>query len=347
MPPSTSAQYLGLQLSSPVVIGACPMTLNPEAVRALSIAGAGAIVLPSLFEEQVVHQVTESGELTSRRRSRAESVADGQVEDRFNGGPQGYVDSIVSLKRTTGLPVIASLNGCTSGHWLGIASALEQAGADALEVSLEADPPDPTIGADRVEELLLKSVAALCDLVSIPVSVKLSPFHTNLPNLAWNLSESGASGLVCFAHDPTWQVQKDRIEASLNWSLSQTRSVNETISGVIRVCCGGPPISIAACGGIRSSEDVVKTIIAGADVVMVTSEIYRVGPDAIAHLTEGLSSYLERHNFTSFADLLQARPIPSPYRRSAYLRSLSRSNHDVDPKPNPLPRSGDRWGHVR
>ena len=209
--PNLSASYLGLSLKSPIVVGSCPLTLIPEKVREMSIAGAGAVVLPSLFEEQIVHLRNQRGERVSDRESQVEWLSYEQIEDKYNGGPEAYLESISHHKKFSDLPVIASLNGCTGGHWLGFAVDLQRAGADAIELMLEPEITEPSVSGDRIERELLSCVTYLCDQISIPVSVKLSPYHTNLANLAWRLAEAGASGMVGFAHATSWEVSAERI----------------------------------------------------------------------------------------------------------------------------------------
>lgn len=322
LPPSCT-QYLGLKLNSPVVIGACPLTLNPETVRQLAIAGAGAIVLPSLFEEQVVHKMLDEGSATTGEEKHVESVCYEAAEDEYNGGPDRYLHTISELKRAIGIPVFASLNGSTGGRWLSIASDMEQAGADGLEVTLEPTYLDPALSANEVEERFLATVNDVCDQISIPVAIKLTPFHTNLPNLAWRLMEAGAAGIVCFAQEPTWMIDLDRIETSMTWALSGANTINPTVAGLIRLH-GGPPISVAASGGISSVEDVIRAVVAGADVVMVTSELYRSGTDVISHLVEGLRSYLARNDFESFGALKKSRPHAKAH-RNPYAQCVSRA----------------------
>lgn len=341
-----STTYLGMKLQSPIVVGSCPMVLNPEMVRQLSIAGAGAIVLPSLFEEQIVHQRKECGEDVSEEEAMIEWMCYGEVEDRYNGGPQAYLEAIASLKRVAAIPIIANLNGCTAGHWLYFAREIQLAGADAIEIMIESEIYDPSFSADEVEQRLLDSVQTLCDEIEIPISVKLSQFHTNLPNLAWRLMEAGVSGIVCFAHDPVWNVCTERIKTSLKWELTHCSNINPTIAGLIRVRSGCPTISLAASGGICSPVDFAKVLVAGADVAMVTSEVYRSGSQAISRLFSGLQTFLEEHSFDRFEAFLESRPTPSRSLRGARLQSLTHPKRYEDPTPTlPIENSGDRWGH--
>ncbi len=345
MHPSLSTSYLGLKLKSPIVVGSCPMTLLPERVRELSTAGAGAIVLPSLFEEQIVHQRNQRGEQVSERESQVEWLSYEQGEDRCNGGPQGYLDTITRHKKVADVPVIASLNGCTGGHWLSFAVDLQRAGADAIELMLEPEITEPSVSGDRIERELLACVTYLCDQVSIPVSVKLSPYHTNLSNLAWRLAESGASGLVCFAHATSWEVSTERIKTSIKWSLTHSGNINPTIDGLIRLRSGGPSISLAASGGICSTEDVTRVVIAGADIAMVTSEIYRAGPEIVASMLNGLRNFLSLHQLNSFEEFVSSRPATTLNIRRSRLQAMTRPERFDDPTPEEPHQSGDRWGH--
>lgn len=345
MSANTTANYLGLQLSSPIIVGACSLTRSPEMVRELAIAGAGAVVLPSLFEEQVVHRLEQRGEVTTPGESQIESFGYDSSGDAYNGGPEDYLSLVSELKKVIGVPVIASLNGCTGGQWLEIAREIEQVGADAIEATLESELNEPNVSADEVEERMLACISELCDMVNIPVSIKLKPHHTNLANLAWRIAEVGAAGVVCFAHDTTWHVEADTVRVVPNWGLTPAGRVNPTISGLIRIRTQGPTFSVAASGGVSSVEDVINTVIAGADTVMIASEIYRSGPDIVSHLLDGLQSYLFRHGFGAFSELVASRPKPKSFMRSMQIDCLTRSNKFVDPTPKVSAETGDRWGH--
>lgn len=314
-------------------------------VRELSIAGAGAVVLPSLFEEQIVHQMLERGKETCACEDKVEAACYTESEDVYNGGPAEYLNTIQRLKDVTAIPVLANLNGCTEGRWLDFARELEFAGADGIEVSLDNDLATASKSADQVEGRLLECVNELSDSVNIPIGVKLTPFHTNLANLAWRLVEAGAAGVVCFAHEPSWLVEIDKVAATLNWGLTPASNINSTLAGLVRIRSGGPEISVAASGGISAPQDLIKTIIAGADVTMVTSEVYRAGPDSIAHLLEGLTSYLMRHGFSSFSEFTASRPVLNSAVRRMEVCSLTRCQEFIDPTPDVHQHSGDRWGH--
>ena len=349
MRPEITTEYLGLQLSSPIVVGACPLSLNRETVRQLAIAGAGAVVLPSLFEEQIVHYMLDNNLPAEQDEATVEQRGYRERTDRYNGGLIAYLNAIRDLKQVTSVPIVANLNGCTRGNWLRFAGHLESSGADALELNLRVDTSDPSLGSEAVEEDFLDCVQTVCDAVSIPVSVKLSPYFTCLSNLAWRLVEAGASGLVIFGREARYEVQLDRLHATTHWDLTPASYISETLAGLMRVRAGGPDISVAACGGICSASDATKTIMAGADVAMVTSEIYREGPDVVAHIIGGIISFLERNGIESFSQLVRSRPQPTPLAlgRSDYLQPLNeRTAYDDDSAADASPKTGDRWGHL-
>lgn len=346
MRPEITARYMGMNLSSPVVVGACPMTRCPETVREYVIAGAGAVVLPSLFEEQIVHRQIDLGLEPSEQESSVDATYE-RREDQYNGGPTDYLKTIEQLKKITSVPIIASLDGFTGGSWLSFSRQIESSGADAIELNLHTDFANPALSADDVEEAMLECVRTVCDCVSIPVSVKLLPFFTSLPNLAWRLTESGASGIVIFGREPNWVVQPDELRATTQWSLTPAGFISTTISGLIRVRSGGPPISIAGSGGVSSPAEVAQIILAGADVAMVTSEVQREGPDAISHMVEGLINFLARNEYESFEAFTKKRPKPqlATSQRRSYLQPLTDPDGYRDPSPALPARTGDRWGH--
>ena len=336
--------YLGLELRSPILVGACPLTLNPEIVRELAIAGAGAVVLPSLMEEQVIHWSERQRQAALKEeRSTDRELCD--KENDYNGGVGSYLNRIPILKHQCGIPIIASLNGYRDGDWLNIARDLEVAGADALEVSIAADACDPASTSDQVERPLLDAIQRVADLVSIPVSVKLLPFFTTLPNLGWRLAEVGAEGVVLFAREPVWEMVNGDLVPTSRWQLSSPGLLQTTLSGLMRIRSGGPGISVAASGGVSTTLDVVHCVTAGADVAMITSEVYRNGPDAVAHLAEGLSGYLARHQrgaYTSFVASCRQQSLQRT-RRAQVEPMLIPPSEQAAREVNR--QRGDRWGH--
>ncbi|MFN3190576.1 MAG: dihydroorotate dehydrogenase [Aureliella sp.] len=319
--------YLGLTLNSPIIVGACPMTLQCEQVRQFAISGAGAVVLPSLFEEQVVAAFARRGDRLDPIEEATALGDEDTLNDDYNGGLDNYIWTVRQLKNTVGIPVIASLNGTTTGHWLDIGRELQDAGADALEITAECWELRPEQTADETERQMLNMISELKTRVTIPIAVKISPFHSNLQNLCWQLYRHGAAGVVCFGSEPVWNVAIDQVTNSLHWPLTSPSSIHQTIAGCIRAANNAPPISLAACGGVSTTEDVIRCMLAGANGVMMTSEIYRNGPDAIAHVVEGLTSFINRNTFGSLEELAAGRPKPE-LGRSSWLHSATWSDRD-------------------
>lgn len=320
-----NATYCGLRLRSPVIIGACPLNMSSEQVRLFTLAGAGAVVLPSLFQEQVVayrEEAASPGPLVEFAPD-SDSLA---LQD-YNFGVEEYLRTVARLKRHVGIPVFANLHGARSGDWLRISQELQSVGVDGIEVNFDSAFALAEHSADEVESALLEITRELCDLVSIPVAIKITPFHSNIANLVWRLCECGASGVVCFGYEPHWEVGSAGVVPTPHWKLNTNNGLNQTVAGLVRARSARSPLSIAASGGVSSTEDCIKSLLAGADVVMITSEIYRSGPDAIAHITEGLSRMIARGKFNDLSEFMDARCPPRLDRQSllACLTSHQRS----------------------
>ena len=321
--------YLKLPLKSPIVIGACHLTLELESVCQMISCGAGAVVLPSIYQEQIAHR--------------------DESHSRYNGGPDQYLKSIQEIKRLANIPVIASMNGYCDGSWLEYAKLIEVNGADAIELNLQPNISNPAQRSEEIEEQLCEMVRRVCDSVSIPVAVKLSPRFTNLANMAHRLQVLGAAGVVLFAHETKWEVAINRLQWTSHWELTPVDSLGATVTGIIHAGLSGLDLSIAASGGVRTAEDAMKAMIAGADVVMITSEIYRSGPEAISRMVHGLERLIESQGFHSLAQLQQARPKPESRSqrsiRSESINPITRSTTYRDPTPVVEQKSGDRYGH--
>ncbi|MCA9181966.1 MAG: dihydroorotate dehydrogenase-like protein [Planctomycetales bacterium] len=342
-----SVNYLGLELSSPVIVGSCPLTIAPEAVRQFVGAGAGAVVLPSMLQEQIVHWQTRADDPLAALTNSGYQPQ----QDKYNGGVENYLATIAELKKLETIPIIASINGGSAGAWLEYAKHIENSGADALELNWQPIIADPNESAAEVEGQLCDIVRTLSASVTIPVAVKLNQRFTNLASVAHQLMDAGAKGLILFTHVPHWDVSIDRLHWTIRWELSPVDSLGSILEGIVRARTGGLETSISASGGVRTAEDAIKTMIAGADVVMVTSELYRAGPDAIRMIVEGINRYLDTSKFNSLQSFLQGRP-PVPLSserlmRMEYVDPLTRSNHYYDPSPVAATQTGDAFGHLR
>jgi dihydroorotate dehydrogenase (fumarate) len=340
-----STHYLGLQLNSPIIVGSCPLTIEPEAVRQMVECGAGAIVLPSILQEQIEHlELAKTDPLAA-----AEQTGYQPQHDKYNRGPKDYLRGIAELKSHANVPVIANMNGAANGDWLDFAKQIEAHDADAIELNIPPVVNDPSRTSQQIESALCEMVQRVCQSVSIPVAVKLTQRFTNLSRISRDLQSAGAQGVVIFAHQPQWDVCLDRMHWTIRWALSPLDTVATTLEGIVRARAADLNLSIAASGGIRSSEDALKALIAGADAVMVTSEIYREGPDVIRTILDGISRFIQYSRYDSIESLRKSRPSadlgPDRLKRLEYLDPLTRADHYCDPAPLASQESGDRFGH--
>jgi len=340
-----STNYLGMQLHSPVIVGSCPLTIEPETVRQFVEAGAGAIVLPSILQEQIVHAELQ---LTDPQAAAERSGYQPQ-QDKYNGGVERYLATIAQLKTTITVPVIASINVATAGNWLDYVKKIEASGAHALELNWQPIYIDPDESSEQVENTLCDIVHQVSTSVQIPVAVKINHCFANLASIARKLHGAGAQGLILFTHLPQWDVCVDRMHWTIRWELSPIDSLGRVLEGIVRARTGGLAIPIAASGGIRTAEDAIKTMVAGADVVMVTSEIYREGPEVIRKIVEGINQFLGTSPYESLQAFQQARPEvqlgPRRLMRLEYVDPLTRSDHFYDPTPLAATEIGDSFGH--
>ena len=307
--------YLGLELLTPLVASASTLTGELDTLRRLEEEGAAAVVLPSLFEEQV-----EDGPQTGGL-------------DEYNRGLDAYAELVARAKEALAVPVIASLNGSTPGGWLRYAERVQQAGADALELNVYSVETDPYLSAAGVEERLLRLVHELRTEVRLPLAVKLSPYYTALANLAGQLADARVDGLVLFNRFLQPDIDVERLAVEPRFELSLPYELLLPLRW-IAILHGHFPVSLAATSGVREPDDVVKLVLAGADVVMVASELYRGGLERLRALNDGLAAWLERHGYESVArargQLSQiAQPDPRGFERTHYLRSLA----ELAPRP--------------
>jgi dihydroorotate dehydrogenase (fumarate) len=345
MKPDIASKYLGIELRSPVIVGACPMTINPESVRQLVCAGVGAVVLPSILQEQI-----DCMKMAGSSPTEATKESDCQSQyDVYNGGPSRYLETIAQLKNTFRIPIIASVSAASPGEWLAYVKEIVSRGADAIELNLQAVNITPNESAVDIEDDMYLIAKEVCESVSIPVAIKLSQRFTNISSVAHRMQAAGAEGLVLFSHSPQWDVDIDQLNWTIRWELTPANSFGGILEGIVRARLGGLDLSIAASGGIRSSEDALKSMIAGADAVMITSEVYRTGPDAVRKVNDGLHRFLASTKFDSLLAFQQARPSvwvePENLIRSDFTEPLTHSTRFNDPTPVVADARGDSFGH--
>jgi dihydroorotate dehydrogenase (fumarate) len=319
--------YLGLELRSPLVASPSPLTGELDGLKRLEAAGVGAVVLPSLFEEQITHDQLELDRLletTSDHTGEALSYFP-DLED-YNTGPWSYLDHLEQAKRALSVPVIASLNGITPGGWVGHAKRMRDAGADALELNLYSVATDPRVGAAELEARYLDLVADVRAAVSIPLAVKLSPFFTALANFAVRAEEAGADGLVLFNrfYQPDLDLDSGGVVPRLVLSTSDELRLPLRW---IAILFGRVGTSLAATTGVHTGLDAAKVLLAGANVAMMTSALLRNGPEHLAVVERELRAVMADHDHDSVAQLRGSMsrvhmPDPAGFERANYVRTL-------------------------
>lgn len=323
-----STTYLGLKLRSPLMPSACPLTRELDEIKRAEDAGAGAIVLPSVFEEQLKRESEELDAMLEKgTESYAESLSYFPQVGEFRLGPDDYLEHIVKAKQATKLPVIASLNGTSVGGWTDYAKKIQQAGADALELNIYYIPTDPDLTGTEVENTYLEILKSVKQAVKLPVSVKLSPFFSNMANMARKFDTAGADGLVLFNrfYQPDIDLENLEVEHSILLSTPQARRLPLRW---VAILFGRVKASLAATSGIHTAFDALKMLMAGADVTMLCSVLLRKGMPHIAVIEQELKQWMEEHEYESVAQMKgsmsqQKCPDPSAFERAQYMRLIS------------------------
>jgi dihydroorotate dehydrogenase (fumarate) len=319
--------YLGLDLPHPFMPGASPLVDDLDTVRRLEDAGAAAIVMHSLFEEQIAReQIAAFLHSEPHGESFAEALCYFPSPERFALGPEEYLEHVTRVKRAVSCPVIASLNGTSLGGWLQYARAIEQAGADALELNVYAIPTDVGRTAQQIEDTTVEMVREVKRCVGLPLAVKLSPFYTSLPQLASRLHLAGAGGLVLFNRFYQPDLDPETLEASRNLHLSTSLELPLRLRW-LAILSGCLRTSLAVTGGIHTPMDAIKAVMAGAHAVQVVSALLRNGPGYLRHLRESCAAWMEEHEYDSLDALrgsmnLEACPDPAVYERANYMLVL-------------------------
>ncbi|HSP42249.1 MAG TPA: dihydroorotate dehydrogenase-like protein [Luteolibacter sp.] len=319
--------YLGLKLKNPLMPGASPLVDNLDNVRRLEDAGAAAIVMHSLFEEQVTQQqLAEFSHTENPAESFSEATSYFPHMDDYALGPDRYLEQISKIKEMVEIPVIGSLNGVSLGGWTSHAKLIEQAGADALELNVYYIATDPEENGASVESRTLYILQSVLDSVKIPVALKLSPYFSALASFARDIDSLGAAGLVLFNRFYQPDIDIEELEATHRLDLSNSTELRLRLRWAA-ILHGRLKASIALSGGVHSTEDIIKSIMCGADAVQVVSSLLKYGPSHIGTLLHGLETWLEDHEYESVRQMcgsmsLRHCPDPSVYERANYLRIL-------------------------
>ena len=327
-----STKYLGLQLRTPLVASASPLSQEVSGIRALEDAGASAVVLYSLFEEQLRQENLElERDLNAGTESFAESLTYFPKSGEFHTGPEGYLNHIRKAKEAVDIPIIASLNGATLGGWTKYAKQVEQAGADAIECNLYFIPTNTEVLGSEIEKIYTDILREVKISVHIPVSAKLSPFFSNLANMAKRLDQLGTDGLVLFNRFYQPDIDLEELEIKPNVLLSSPQELRLPLTW-IGILYGRVRASLAATTGVHNPEDVIKLLMVGADVTMLCSALLRHGIGHLRHVEQGVRKWMEEHEYESVQQLQgsmsQLRcPDPGAFERAQYMRAVKSLEH--------------------
>jgi dihydroorotate dehydrogenase (fumarate) len=323
-----TTNYLGLRLRSPLVVSASPLSEDIDNIKRMEDAGAAAVVLHSLFEEQLRQDRLElNRNLEAGTNSFAEALTYFPEPEAYHLGPEEYLKHIAAAKKATRIPIIASLNGSSVGGWTEYAKQIQKAGADALELNIYHIPTDMDLPGAVVEETYLNILKAVKSEVTIPVAVKLSPFFSNFANMAKRMDQAGANGLVLFNRFYQPDIELESLEVKPNILLSTPMAARLPLRW-IALLHGKVKASLAATSGLHRASDVLKMLMAGADVTMLCSVLLRHGIPQIAAIERDLTGWLEEHEYESAAQLkgcLSQKNCPEPgaFERAQYMKALT------------------------
>jgi len=319
--------YLGLELKNPIVASASPLTKEIERVKRLEDCGASAVVMHSIFEEQIEHESLQlDHDLSFGSESYGESLSYLPELPHFKVGPDEHLDQIRKIKEAVDIPLIASINGATLGGWTDFAKRMEEAGADALELNSYFVSTDPELSAADLEQRYLDIISEVRKTISIPLSIKLSPFFSALPNFAKRAAEAGVSGLVLFNRFYQPDIDLEELEVVPDLDLSESSELRLPLRWVA-ILCERVAADLAISSGVHNEMDVLKGTMAGAKVTMMTSEIFQGGIRRITEILQRMSDWMEEHEYESIKQMqgsMCQRHVadPAAFERSNYMRVL-------------------------
>ncbi|HHJ52505.1 MAG TPA: dihydroorotate dehydrogenase-like protein [Caldithrix abyssi] len=321
-------KYLGLELKNPLVPSASPLSTEVDKVKELEDNGAAAVVMYSLFEEQITHESHELDVFLSQGgESFAEAMSYFPEPEKFhNVDAEEYLEQIQKLKKAVDIPIIGSLNGISAGGWMEYAKKIEQAGADALELNIYYIPTDPSLSAEKIEDMYLEDLKTVKNQVDIPVAMKLSPFFTSFANMAQKLDKAGADGLVIFNRFYQADIDLEQLEVVPDLQLSHSYELRLPLRW-LAILYGHVKADLAATTGIHTAEDVLKVVMAGADVAMMASALLQNGPAHLKKVLNDLTQWMEDHEYESIEQMkgsmsMKAVAEPAAYLRANYMKTL-------------------------
>ena len=326
--------YLGLKLKNPLVASPSPLSEKVENVKRMEEAGVAAVVMYSLFEEQIIHESLELDYfLTRGTESFAEALTYFPNIGKFTLSPEKYVETLKKTKLAVNIPVLGSLNGVSSGGWIEYGRKIQDAGADALELNLYYLPVDLDLTSSQLEDNYLKLVSDVRTGINIPLAVKLAPFFTALPNFAKRLVDAGADGLVLFNRFYQPDLDLENLEVVPNLVLSNSDELRVPLRW-IAILYGKVKADLALTSGVHTPEDAIKAIMAGANVAMSTSALLKRGSNAIQYILTGMEEWLVAHDYESVKQMRGsmsqgAVAEPAAFERANYMKVLNSFNPDL------------------
>jgi dihydroorotate dehydrogenase (fumarate) len=321
-----STRYLGLALKHPIVASASPLTGSLDSLLRLQDAGVAAVVLPSLFEEQIEHDEMAAHDLMLQGAELSPEAHGFFPQMQYSTGPDKYLELVAEAKKALSVPVIASLNGHTPGGWTGIARKLQDAGADAIELNVYFLAASIDDTSSDVERRYVDLVASVAQQVSVPVAVKIAPYFSAMANMAARLATAGAAGLVLFNRFLQPDILLEELEVAPHLVLSTSDELRLALRWVA-ILRGRVGASLAATGGAHTPEDALKLLLAGADCVMLASSLLARGPAHVGTMVRGIEAWMAEREYSSVEQLKgslsqQSCPDPDAFERANYMKAL-------------------------
>ncbi len=329
-----STTYLGLQLKNPLVASASPISKKLDGIRSLEDAGASAVVMYSLFEEQIVQEsLALDYYLSQGTDTYAEAITYFPDLQHYNIGPEAYLNLIQQAKQAVNIPIIGSLNGVSTGGWVDYAKKIEQAGADALELNVYYIPTDLSLSSQELEQTYVDLVKDVRAQIHIPLAVKLSPFFTALPNLCSRLVQAGAGGLVMFNRFMQPDLDIETLEVTPNLVLSSSSELRLPLRW-IAILYGRIQADMALTSGVHTAQDVLKAAMAGASVSMMTSALLQSGVKHIGEVLGDIHTWMEKFEYQSIQQMkgsMSQRAVaePAAFERANYMKALTSFDNRV------------------
>ena len=321
----TAVSYLGLKLKNPIVVGSSTFTGTVDGIKRCAEAGAGAVVLKSIFEEQILADIKKEEGYTDLYMSNPD--ADVYMKTFLRGNEISIYEKLIrEAKETVDIPIIASINCADKGEWISFAKEFENAGADALELNIAVSPFNREITSKDIEDEVVAIFSEVKKNVRIPVSVKLGNHFTNIGNLAFRLSMAGAAGLVLFNryYNPTIDIETMKVVSGTALSVEEENS--DTLRWIKILSSDGISCELSASTGVHTSEDVVRQLLAGAATVQVCSTLYKNGVSYISEIIAGLEAWMKKHNFNSIDEFKGKCSAPEDIKIFERLQYLRRNN---------------------